>query len=204
MAAGNNEYTPTCAASCGLETLVNVGDTDCANELSLELAEISELFINERTATYGEPEKPITGWVENADNAAVITTWYGAKSNSGTKTVKFLYGLGEKGEPTETTITLHKGKTSSVGTRHQITFTINLIDATTYSFLRKLQSCRGIYHVWFATDVYLYGGKNGIIADIEKVVFLKTGGRGDNAKAVITIGWNATADPVRDAKTWSN
>jgi len=200
----NDLYVPSCGATCAATLLASVGDTDCANENNLEIAEISELYIDEPSATAGVPKNPITGWtLGDVDlNSSEITTWKGLHSQSTASKVRTYYGLGDKPEPTETEIPLHKGKTVSVGTRHILNFTVNLIDSTTYLALRTLQACKGTYHIWYATDNFLYGGLNGIIADVQKVVFVSSGGRGDNFKAVITLGWLAKSDPVRDPKTW--
>lgn len=199
---GNDLYTPSCAASCSDQTLAAFGDTDCANEENLELSEINELYLDEKSTTAFEPKNPVTGYVADADNATVLTTWRAAYDNTTSAKVRLLHGVGEKPEPQETIITLHRGKSSSIGTRHTLAYTVNIIDDTTYNALRKLQACKGQYHAWFSTDTYFYGGKNGTLVDVEKVVFPKTGGRGENAKCIITVGWNAKADPIRDKRVW--
>lgn len=204
MGYGNDLYVPSCGATCSATTLASVGDTDCGNETNIEIAEINELYIDEVSATAGVPKNPITGWT-NGDvdkNATELTTWKGTHHQSTSGKVRTFYGVGEKPEPQITEISLHKGKKWAASNRHMVNFTINIIDDTTYLALRTLQACGGTYHIWYATDTYLYGGLNGIEADIEKVVFTKSGGRGDNSKAVITLGFNARSEPVRDPKTW--
>jgi len=200
---GNDEYAPACAASCTAETLAAVGNTDCVSDLSIELSEINELFLDTASATYGTPTNPVATYTPWSDNESVLLTWYAAKSNSTSSKVRFYYGRGEKPEPVETTLTLRKNKTVSLGTRHTLVYTIDIIDQTTYQALLKLQACKGQFHAWFSTDTYFYGGDNGVIVDIEKVVFPKTGGRGENAKCIITLSWSAKSDPVRDEKPWS-
>jgi hypothetical protein len=199
---GNDQYTPTCATDCSLNTLGAFGNTDCANENNIELAEINELYLDEASTTLGVPKNPITGWVQDTDNAAALTTWRGLVNNATAAKTRLLFGIGEKPEPQETTITLHKAKLVSLCTKNSFVYTINIIDDDTYNALRKLQACKGTYHMWFATDTYFYGGLNGVRADVEKVAFVKSGGRGSNSTCVITLGWSAKADPVRDAKTW--
>lgn len=199
---GNDQYTPTCATNCAANLLSAFGNTDCANEDNVELAEINELYLDEVSTTLGVPKNPITGWAQDTDNAAALSTWRAAADNTTASKVRFIYGIGEKPEPQETQVTLHKGKLLSLGTKNSLVFTINIIDSATYNALRKLQACKGTYHMWFATDSFFYGGLNGIIGDVEKVVFVKSGGRGSNSTCVITLGWSAKADPVRDPKTW--
>lgn len=203
---GNDEFTPTCAASCAAATLAAVGDTDCPNEFSLELSEINELYLDTQSATFGTPTNPVTGYtVDDADhNETEYLTWYAAKSNSTSNKVRFLYGRGEKPEPTESTITLRKNKQYSLGTRHVLVFTVDISDDTTYKFLRTLQACKGKFHAWFATDTYIYGGENGIIVDVEKVVRPLTGGRAENAKWILTLSWDMKAEPLRDRKPWQS
>lgn len=202
MAVGNDLYTPSCAASCSSQTLDAVGDTDCANEENVELSEVNEIFLDEKSTTAFEPKNPVGTYTAGADNSASLTTWVGAVDNSTSAKVRRIYGVGEKPEPASTQLTFHRGKLYNIGTRHQLVFTVNIIDQDTYDFGRKLQACGGQYHLWYSTDSYFYGGDNGIIADIEKVVFPKTGGRGENAKLIITLGWNAKADPIRDKRVW--
>ena len=205
MGYGNDLYAPSCGTTCAATLLAAVGNTDCASESTVELAEINELYLDEPSGTTANvPKNPITGWTlaDAEKNATELTTWKGTHHLSTASKVRPFYGIGEKPEPTETEVPLHKGKKVSIGTRHSLNFTINVIDDTTYLALRTLQGCKGTYHAWFATDIYLYGGLNGIVCDIEKVVFVKSGGRADIAKAVITLGWNALTDPVRDPKTW--
>lgn len=204
MPIGNDEYTPTCAASCSDQTLAAAGETNCANSINLELAEINELYLDEKSATFGTPKNPILTYTPWSDNAAVLTTWKAAHDQTSAAKVRTYYGTGEKPEPNETTLTLHRGKIASIGTRHTLVYTINIIDDDTYQALLKLQACKGTFHMWYATDTYLYGADKGIIADVEKVVITKTGGRGDNSKAIITLGWNAYSDPVRDLKPWTS
>lgn len=203
MPVGNDEYAPTCAASCSAETLAAVGDTDCISDLSLELSEINELFLDTKSATFGTPTNPVGTYTPWTDNETALLTWFAARSNSTAAKVRLFYGRGEKPEPTETTVTLRKNKTHSLGTRHTLVYTIDVIDQTTYQALLKLQACKGQFHAWFSTDTFFYGGDNGIIVDIEKVVFPKTGGRGENAKCIITLSWSGKSDPVRDEKPWS-
>jgi hypothetical protein len=196
---GNDEYTPSGAANCEDQLLSAVGNTDCANEGTLELAEINILHLDEKSAVYGEPKNPITGWTLGADNETEILTWRTGHSNTTASKVRTYYGTGEKPEPTETTITLRKNKVISLGTKHMLNYTIQVMDNDTYDALRALQANKGQFHAWFCTDSYLYGGDNGIICDVEKVVFTKAGGRGDVSKCIISLSWSAKADPVRDA-----
>ena len=203
MPVGNDEYAPTCAASCSAETLASVGDTDCISGDSLELSEINELFLDTKSAIFGTPTNPVASYTPWTDNESDLLTWFAAKHNTTASKVRYFYGRGEKPEPTETTITLRKNKVYSLGTRHTLVYTVDVIDQTTYQALLKLQACKGQFHAWFSTDTFFYGGDNGIIVDIEKVVFPKTGGRGENAKCIITLSWSAKSDPVRDPKPWS-
>lgn len=204
MGYGNDLYAPSCGTTCAATLLASVGNTDCASEATVELAEINELYLDEPSATAGIPKNPITGWTlaDAEKNATELTTWKGLHDNTTASKVRSFYGIGEKPEPQETEVNLHKGKKVSIGTRHMLNFTVNVIDDTTYLALRTLQGCKGTYHLWYATDKNLYGGLNGIQVSVEKVVFVMSGGRGDITKAVITLGWNALTDPVRDPKTW--
>ena len=113
------------AASCSAETLAEVGDTDCISDLSLELSEINELFLDTKSATFGTPTNPVATYTPWADNEAVLLTWFAAKHNTTASKVRYYYGRGEKPEPTETTVTLRKNKTHSLGTRHTLVYTVD-------------------------------------------------------------------------------
>lgn len=199
---GNDLYTPSCATACSDNLLAAVGDTDCANEENIELAEINEIFLDEKSATAYTPKNPVATYTEGSDNSAGLLTWINAVNNSTASKVRRLFGIGEKPNTETTNITLHRGKNYATGTRHRLIFNVTVIDNDTYNFIRKLQACRGQYHLWFSTDSYFYGADNGTLADIEDVQLPKTGGRGQASQAIITLGWNAKADPVRDRRVW--
>lgn len=200
---GNDEYSPTKVADCASNVLQPVGDTDCPTIDNLEVAEISEIYFDVRSETLGVPENPIATYTAGGDNSASLTNWRTAVNNTTAGKVRVYYGIGEKPETEETVITLHRNKKAGLGTTHPFTFEVNLIDDATYDALRYMQVNKGIYHFWFATDTYFYGGDNGILVNIEKVTFPKAGGRGSNSKAKIVISWLADADPIRDKKTWT-
>jgi hypothetical protein len=200
---GNDEYSPTLAANCNAATLQTVGDTDCPTLENLEVAEISELYLDAKSETLGSPLNPVTPYTAGTGNGAAFTTWRtGSVDNTETGKVRVYYGIGEKPETEESTVTLHRGKVAGLSTKHPFTFRINLIDPATYEALRYMQRNKGEYHLWFATDTYIYGGSKGMLVNIEKVTFPKDGSRGSNAYATIKIGWLAQADPIRDKRTW--
>lgn len=195
----NDEYTPSGAVDCSAQLLAAVGDTSCPSDLTIELAEINVLHLDEKDETTpGSPKNPILTYTEGGDNEAVILTWRATHDNTVASKVRTFVGTGEKPEPTTTTITLHKGVNFDLVTRHTLVYTINIMDDPTYLALRTLQANKGQYHMWNCTDTYLHGGDKGVIVDVEKVVFPKTGGRGENTKCIITMGWNAKAEPLRD------
>jgi len=200
---GNDEYAPSCASACASQTLAPVGDTDCPTELSLEVAEITELFLDTRSSTAGAPSNPVTPYVVDTDNSAAFTTWRtSAVNNTAVGKVRVYYGQGEKPDTEDTVVTLHRNKKATIGTSHPMTFTVNIVDDVTYKALRTLQRCKGTYHAWYCTDTHVYGGDKGVLINIEKVSFLKTGGRGQHSTAVIKFSFVASTDPVRDAKPW--
>lgn len=201
----NDTYTPTCATDCNEQVLAAVGNTNTPSNTSVELAEINILHLDEVDPLVpGSPKNPITGYVADADNEAVILTWRGLHDNTAPSKVRTFVGTGEKPEPTSNTITLHKGITYEPGTaRRTLIYTISIYDDATNDALRKIEACKGTYHAWFANDTYLRGGEAGITVDIEKCVHVMTGGRGDVGKWVLTLGWNAKASTVRDLLPYS-
>jgi hypothetical protein len=196
------QYIPTCATNCGDEVLKAVGATDCANLANVEVAEISELYLSNTSATVGEAVNRLATYTAFGDNAAALTTWKAAQNNATAGALRYVEGIGEKPEPEETTITLAKGKQINIGTKHRMTYRIDVVDKTTHEFLLHLQGCKGTYHAWFATDTYIYGGQDGMLINIEKVTSNYSGGRGSNAFWTITFSWSNPVDPLRDPKTW--
>jgi len=195
----NDEYSPTCATDCDDQLLAPVGNTHCPTDATVELAQINVLHFDEKdTSTPGSPKNPILTYTAGGDNSTVITTWRGTHDNTTASKIRTYVGTGEKPEPNETEVELHKGIKYTIGSRHVLVYTINVIDAATYTALRTMQGCKGQYHIWYATDTYLYGADKGILVDVEKVVFPKSGGRTDISKCIVTLAWNAKTDPIRD------
>ena len=199
MSVYNNTYSPSCATDCDDQLLAEVGNTNCPSSATLEIAEINILHLDERDgATAGSPKTPIAAVDPLTITEAEILTWRGLHDNVTASKVRTLVGVGEKPEGSSTEVELHKGIKHTLENREQLVYTISIIDDATYLALRTLQACKGKYHAWFATDSFLYGGQNGMIVDVEKVSFTKTGGRSSVSTCTITLGWSADAEPVRN------
>lgn len=197
-------YIPSCATDCGDETLNAVGDTGCPNLSNVELAEINELYLSQKSNTLGVPENPYGGtYTEFGDNEAAILAWKAGEVNNTTAgKVRYLEGVGTIAEPTETAVTLGKGKIVNIGTKWMLEYTVSVINAATEQFFRKLMTCKGEYHFWFATDTRIYGGQNPPIGNIEKVSMDMSAGRGGPKTWKLTIGVNSPVTPVSDPKPW--
>ena len=196
-------YIPSCATNCGDETLIAVGNTSCPNSTNVELAEINELYLDEKSETIGVPKNPYGGtYAEFGDNEVEILAWKALVDNAVASKVRYLEGRGEVAQPQQTAITLGKGKLVNIGTKWSLQYTIDVVDIVTEQFMRKLMTCKGEYHFWFATDTRLYGGQNGTVGTVEDVYPTFSGGRGDSKKWVITIGVNLPVTPISDPKPW--
>lgn len=195
-------YIPSCAINCGDEVLIAVGNTTCPNSTNVELAEINELYLDEKSATLGVPKNPFASYTEWGDNEAALLTWKAAVNNSTASKARYLEGRGEIPQPQQTPITLGKGKIVNIGAKWILQYTIDVVDIITEQFMRKLMTCKGEYHFWFATDSRIYGGENGSIGTVEDVYPTFSGGRGDSKKWIISIGVNAPVTPVSDPKPW--
>lgn len=198
----NVGYIPSCATDCGDETLIAVGNTSCPNSTNVELAEINELYLCEKSATVGVPTNPVLTYTAWGDNEAVLLTWKAAVDNTTAGSVRYLEGRGEIPQPSQTAITLGKGKIVNIGAKWVLQYTIDVVDFVTEQFMRKLMACKGEYHFWFSTDTRFYGGDNGTIGNIDNVYPTFSGGRGDSKKWIIEIGVNAEVTPVSDPKPW--
>jgi len=198
----NVGYIPSCATDCGEETLMALGNTSCPNSTNVELAEINELYLDEKSAVVGVPTNPVATYTAWGDNEASLLTWKAAVSNSTASKVRYLEGRGEIPQPSQTAITLGKGKIVNIGAKWILQYTVDVVDILTEQFMRKLMACKGEYHFWFATDSRIYGGNNGSIGNIDNVYPTFSGGRGDSKKWIIEIGVNAPVTPVSDPKPW--
>lgn len=197
-------YIPSCATNCGQEVLEAVGDTGCPNLGNVELAEINELYLCNKSGTLGVPANAYGGvYTEFGDNEAAILAWKaGEVDNVAPNKVRYLEGVGTIAEPTETSVTLGKGKVVNIGTKWMLEFTVSVINPATEQFFRKLMTCKGEYHFWFATDTKIYGGQNSPIGNIEKVSMDMSAGRGGPKTWKLTIGVNSPVTPVSDPKPW--
>ena len=199
-------YVPTCAASCSTATLPDFGETGCASETSVEIAEIVEIFLSEKSSTVGIAENPITGWTSvglaanESVNEAAILTWIGLAAQTGLNKVRRMEVIGEKGEPESTEVDLPKSKKFSTGTKHRVSVSQPIMDQKQYEACRALQ-CKGEFHFWYATDKALYGGIQGIICTIEKANFIFSGKSPKTFNMVIS--WSETFDPPRDKKPFA-
>lgn len=202
----NGYYVPTCEADCDNIVLPDFSNP-CASEDTIELGELEDLFLSEKSTTAGVPKNPITGWVSAglaADptiNEAAINTWYGTVDNGAVDSLRHLEGIGEKPEPTSVTVDLAKGKKIDVSTTQTTTFVFNVMDNARYEAFRKIQKCKGEYHAWYTTNSALYGGINGIIINIEKAYFTYSGKTPKTFTIVFT--WVDASDPPRDAKPFN-
>lgn len=198
----NNQYDPTGATDCTLETLLALGDS--VGSCAVETSDINGLYMDEvNPAQTDEPLNKIATYTAWGDNESAITTWVAAVDNATTGKVKKLFGSGEKPEPEQNEATLYGGSKVVLGIpNHPFVFNIDRIDQTTFQFLRKLQKYKGKYHFWYETPEYFYGGDLGMQGDVVKVVFTYAAGGTEAVKAAITINWKAYAEPIRDPRTY--
>lgn len=202
MSKFNDQFSPTCPTDC---TTVDeaIFDDACFSTETIEESEIEEIFFSEPSITPGVPNNPIAGWVKSglaADaetNSAAIIAWYAAKDNSATGALHSLKGIGDKPAATSTEIIGEEGKKIKVGKVHPINFDVQTLTNLNYEGLRQLE-CGGVKHVWYRTKKYLYGGKNGMIANIIDVGHILARGRGSIATDPVQIEFEAQLNPPRD------
>lgn len=202
MSTKNNEYDPTGSTDCGIETLLDLGNTQ--DPCTVETSDINGLYIDEQSDSVDdEPKNPIENYTAWADNEAGITAWIAAVDNATEGAVHYLFGSGEKAASEQNEVTLFGGTKKTIGVPNQpFVFTIDRIDQTTYQFLRKLQKYKGTYHFWYETPEYFYCGDMGMKGEVVKVDFMYPAGGTEPVKASITINWKAYCEPVRDPRTW--
>lgn len=192
---------PTLDASCAINTLTALGP-NCASEDTVELGDIEEIILDEKSTTLGVPKNPITGWVEPVagnTNQAVILTWIALANQSTAGKPRRMAVIADKPAPERTPVNMPRGFTYNVGTKHTINFTRPLADQTEHmGFWRKLEAGMDL-HAWFCTDKAQYGGKNGILGKVQgSIVFAA----GSPVSFIGTFEWKHTFSPPRDLKPY--
>lgn len=198
-------YKPSCAADCTTDTNPVFGDL-CAGVSTIEMGEITDIIFDD-IDTGSTPAHPITGWVStglaanDAVNSAAITTWFSGVDNTTAGGLKHIEVTGDKSEPTGTEIELPKGKKITINAAQTVKVSTPVINNQRYEAYRKLQ-CLGDKIFWFATDTHLYGGINGMKAQIKKAYFTFPG-RNTPKQFNLELEFLDSIDPPRDKKTWS-
>jgi hypothetical protein len=198
-------YKPSCAADCTTDTNPVFGDL-CAGVSTIEMGEITDIIFDD-IDTGSTPANPITGWVStglaanDAVNSAAITTWFSGVDNTTAGGLKHIEVTGDKSEPTGTEIELPKGKKITINAAQTVKVSTPVINNQRYEAYRKLQ-CLGDKIFWFATDTHLYGGINGMKAQIKKAYFTFPG-RNTPKQFNLELEFLDSIDPPRDKKTWS-
>ena len=198
-------YKPSCAADCSTDTNPVYGDL-CAGVSTIEMGEITDIIFDD-IDTGSTPANPITGWVStglaanDAVNSAAITTWFSGVDNTTAGGLKHIEVTGDKSEPTGTEIELPKGKKITINAAQTVKVSTPVINNQRYEAYRKLQ-CLGDKIFWFATDTHLYGGINGMKAQIKKAYFTFPG-RNTPKQFNLELEFLDSIDPPRDKKTWA-
>lgn len=139
---------PACATGCG-SALPKVKSSKCAPQTAL--SEIWYVYI----------AKAIADDFTNVEDIAEWTTRLSEDSVTGDDMIRQLTVLGNKPQPTSTTIRISGGRSKNIGTQHVVNFRVDDISPENYEFARMMQ-CGGTYKFWWETaGGYMYGGNSG-------------------------------------------
>ena len=122
-----------------------------------------------------------------------------SRDQDGTGTLKSIKVIGDKPAPTTTDALGPEGETARIGKTHQILADVLTVDNVNYAALQALDACGGKVHIWYRTKSYLYGGLNGIKAQVLGAPHILDRGVGSIGRNELTVQWKAETDPPRDA-----
>jgi hypothetical protein len=142
---------PTCPTDC-TSVLPDVDFDYCAPDFNM--GQISEIYI-------GNIDQGFTDWTSLAEWNSRIS-----EDSSDVDALRRLYVIGDKPEPESNDIDMSKDRIVVGNKKHTLNFRIDETGATNYEFLRTLE-CGTKYNVWFVAGKYVYGGNDGIEANLK-------------------------------------
>lgn len=190
--ATNTAYECPACPVCDEFVLPPVQSADCPEGQTIEQSEIRQILLAEiDPQDNSEPLNGPSDWTDPADWETAID------NDAASGTVKQLFGIGDTGEPEDTNITTFNFAEFILDREYTLNFTLHDSNDVNYAFIRALQ-CGATVRFWFETaGNYLYGGQNGILARVQRVVAQRDRGRESFVQYNFTITWRATCEPER-------
>lgn len=178
-------YDCSCPTDC-TSTLPSVSFGSCPAEVTDELSEIGEIFLDDLTTTGGEggDELDFTNLPQNVTGAA--PGWYGS--------AKQLFVIGDLPAADSPTRTIHKGWVKTLPKTW--TMTVDILDATdeNYAFVRSLQCGQKVGLAWKTNGGYVYGS---VIATVTSADWVLARGEDSYAIGQIVLTFKGRCLPTR-------
>lgn len=178
---------PTCPTGCDFNPPV-VNFDYCAPTVAY--GEIKHLYIR------AVESSGLTDWTD-------ATEWTGLISNDGTAggEIRDLVVIASKPEPESNEIEMSLKRKIHPPKKHTITGRIDEVSDENYEMLRTLE-CGGTWLVWYSTGEYMYGGNDGIEAQIvmNEIIPESTD---ELVHFAFTVSWESKFAPERIANPLS-
>lgn len=172
--------TITCPTGCDSYVPVIVQD-EC--DPIVDISEVNKLYMT--NLDYG-----LTDWTD-------LSEWTTRIDNDGTDVndIREWWVSGELGEPERNVVEIDNDR--DVSSEMAFTMMLEVFDVPTdtYDAMRFLQ-CGGRKLIWFAAGDYLYGGTDGIEADVIAHYEITKGNKEIN-KIVLQVKWDSMHHPER-------
>lgn len=173
---------PTCPDNCG--ALVPVVDFDiCAPEIYF--GEIQHIYVASGEADPFTDVEDLSEWTARLADTAT----------SAEESISDLHVVADLPAAAADEIIISLGRKINSPASHTINVDIDDVSAANYEFARTT-SCNSLYRVWFATESHIYGGTDGILANVNLRPVIERGQKTIN-KLMGAVTWEAQFSPER-------
>lgn len=173
---------PTITCPTGCDSYVPAINMDeCAP--AVDISEVNKIYMTKE----GEG---LTDWTD-------LSEWTGRIDNDGTDDddIREFWVSGEQAEPERNVTEIDNDREVSSPSSFEVNAEIFDVHTDTYDAMRQLE-CNFRVTFWYAAGDYLYGGTDGITADIV-VHYEITKGQKEINKIVMKLKWDAEHHPER-------
>ena len=174
--------TPTCPTGCSY-TLPAVDFDVCDPKISF--GEIKHIYIGAGDTTPFTDWTDLSEWIARIDNATL----------NDIDLLRDFHVMADLPMASSDEIMISLGRKIYSPATHIINVTIDECSVENYEFAR-MTSCNTQFRIWFATEDYLYGGNDGILASVNLRPVIERGQKSINS-LVGTIQWENKFSPER-------
>lgn len=179
---------PTCPTGCG-SVLPEVSFDTCSPNVTF--GEIQKIFVGMANA------EPFTDWTDLSQWEAAL-----ALPVNDPDAIRELNVSADLPAPSVEEIVISLGRKIQSPASHVINVDIDDLSDENYEFAR-VTSCNSQFKVWFMTGDYMYGGNDGITANMSLRPVIERGIKSLN-KLSGTITWEAKFSPERETSVYAS